>query len=342
VGHGFDYGIQVHFVGQDMNPIFGAVHQLGFRWLKVQIEWKHHEGAKGQYNWAEIDRLVENAQLNGARVLLSVVKAPAWARPPGTDLGVEGPPANPQDYADFVGAMAARYKGRVQAYEIWNEQNLHYEWGNEPLDANRYIQLLKLAYQAIKAQDPTAVVVSGAPTPTGLNDGNIAIDDRTYLQQMYNAGLRYYCDAVGVHPSGFANPPDSLFGEGPAGPSHNDHPSFFFRHTMEDYRRIMVINGDGAKRLWPTEFGWSSTHGLGAPPAQGYEYANYNTEEDQAAYVVRAYQMAKAWGWVGPMFLWNLNFGPVSGRFDEKAGFGIVYPDWSPRPAFHALVSMPK
>jgi hypothetical protein len=345
-GYGFDYGIQAHAIGQDLGPIFNAIHRLGFRWLKVQIEWKHHEGTKGRYGWASIDRVVKAAQLNGVKLLFSVVKAPGWARPGGTDLSVEGPPANPQDYADFVGAMAARYRGRVHAYEVWNEQNLHYEWGNEPLDANRYVQLLKLAYQAIKAQDPSAVVVAGAPTPAGtvVDSGGQpkAIDDRTYLQQMYNAGLRYYCDAIGVHPSGFANPPDSKLGEGPAGPSHNDHPSFFFRSTMEEYRTIMVINGDGNKRLWPTEFGWSSFHGLGAPPPSEYEYANYNTEEDQANYIVRAYQMAKAWGWVGPMFLWNLNYGPAAGKFDEKAGFGIVHPNWSPRPAFHALANMPK
>ena len=346
VGYGFDYGIQAHVIGQDVGPIFDAIHKLGFHWLKVQIEWKHHEGSKGRYGWAGIDRVVEAAQLNGVKLLFSVVKAPAWARPAGTDLSVEGPPANPQDYADFVGAMAARYRGRVQAYEIWNEQNLHYEWGNEPLDANRYVKLLKLAYHAIKAQDPGAVVVSGALTPAGtvvIPSGQTkAIDDRTYLQQMYNAGLRYYCDAIGAHPSGFANPPDSKLGEGPAGPSHNDHPSFFFRSTMEEYRTIMVINGDGNKRVWPTEFGWSSFHGLGAPPPSDYQYANYNTEEDQASYIVRAYQMAKAWGWVGPMFLWNLNYGPVSGKFDEKAGFGIVYPNWSTRPAFRALARMPK
>ncbi len=341
-GYGFGYGIQAHAIGQDLGPIMDAIRQLGFRWLKVQIEWKHHEGPKGQYNWTGIDHVVEAAQLNGVKLLLSVVKAPTWARPPGTDLSVEGPPANLQDYADFVAALAARYRGRVQAYEVWNEQNLYYEWGREPLDANRYVQLLKLAYQAIKAQDPNAVVVSGALTPTGVNDGAIAIDDRTYLQQMYNAGLKWACDAIGVHPSGYANPPDSKLGHGPAGPSHNDHPSFYFRQTMEEYRTIMVINGDSGKRLWPTEFGWSSVHGLGAPPASGYEYANYNTEQDQATYIVRAYQMAKAWGWVGPMFLWNLNYGPAAGKFDEKAGFGIVYPDWSPRPAFYALANMLK
>jgi hypothetical protein len=42
------------------------------------------------------------------------------------------------------------------------------------------------------------------------------------------------------------------------------------------------------------------------------------------------------------MFLWNLNFAPVAGKQDEKAAFGIVRHNWSPRPAFAALRDMPK
>ena len=52
------------------------------------------------------------------------------------------------------------YKGRVKAIEVWNEQNLHYEWGNEPLDPNRYVDMLCKAYQAIKAADPNMVVIA--------------------------------------------------------------------------------------------------------------------------------------------------------------------------------------
>jgi len=42
------------------------------------------------------------------------------------------------------------------------------------------------------------------------------------------------------------------------------------------------------------------------------------------------------------MFVWNLNFAPVSGPANEKAGFGILRADWSPRPAYTALQSMAK
>jgi len=52
--------------------------------------------------------------------------------------------------------------------------------------------------------------------------------------------------------------------------------------------------------------------------------------------------MAKNWGWVGPMFCWNLNFWPVAGASSEKAKFGIVRGDWSGRPAYAALHDMPK
>ena len=279
----------------------------------------------------------------GFNILLSVVKAPAWARPNGDDRSVEGPPANPQDYADFIGAMAARYQGRVQAYEIWNEQNLWYEWGGQGgrINAAAYMNLLRAAYRAVKANDGNALVISGALTPTGVNDGSIAVDDQAYLQAMYANGLRSACDGVGIHPSGFNNPPDADWRTAGGG-DFKGHPSFFFRSTMEGYRNIMVANGDGNKRLWPTEFGWASVEGLGAGPAAGYGYAAQISESQQAQYIVRAYQMARNWGWVGPMFLWNLNFGPVSGARDEKAAFGIVRPDWSARPAFNALAGMPK
>jgi spore germination protein YaaH len=344
-GAGFGYGIQAHMVGgQDLGRVFGAVQQIGFGWVKQQVEWKAYNKSPGQYSFGELDNIVNAAQAAGVKVLFSVVKAPKWARPAGdTD---DGPPADPNTYAEFMRVLATHFKGQVQAYEIWNEQNLYYEWGGQgnKLSAAKYVALLRPAYQAIKAADPSATVVSGALTPTGWNDGNIAIDDRVYLQQMYSAGLRNYCDAIAAHPSGYNNPPDADWRtwNDPSTSKAKGHPSWYFRNTMEDYRNIMVANGDSAKRIWATEFGWASVEGLGVAPVSGYEYAADNTQDEQARYIVKAYQMAKAWGWVGPMFLWNLNFGPVSGARDEKAAFGIVRSDWGARPAFAALANMAK
>jgi LysM repeat protein len=332
---GFGYGVQVHAPGGDQQAI-DMVKGMGFNWIKQQVEWSHYEGSKGNRDFGGLENLVNQANGAGIKVMLSVVKAPAWARP-GSDMSVAGPPANPQDYADFVAALAAQFKGRVQAYEIWNEQNLHYEWGNEPLSAQRYVQLLCTAYGAIKAHDPGAVVISGALTPTGVNDGVRAIDDVTYLRQMVANGMGRCADAVGAHPSGYNNP--ATVGAGwstPAEPQFKGHRSFYFRATLEAYRNV------ARKPVWPTEFGWASVENLGAGPASGYEYAAQNSEGEQAQYLVDAFNLARSWGWVGPMFVWNLNFAPVAGPGDEKAAFSLVRSDWSPRPAYQALASMPK
>ncbi len=326
----FGYGVQIDPWG-DRGRAISAINGMGFKWVKVQIPWKTFEGSPGQRGYA--DDIINQLAGSGLNVLASIVKAPDWARPGNTDRSVEGPPADPQTYADYVAAFAAHNKGKVKAIEVWNEQNLWYEWGHEPLDPGRYVDLLCRAYRAIKAVDPSISVIGGALTPTGVNDGSTAIDDVAYLQRMYAAGAKNCMDAIGAHPSGYNNPPDAKFGySNPAEPSFKNHPSFFFRDTMERYRAVMVANGDAGKRVWPTEFGWASS----GSPHPGYEYAAQNTEAEQADFIVRAYQMAKNWGWVGPMFLWNLDYN-VTQPSTELAAFGIMG-----RAAQSALANMPK
>jgi hypothetical protein len=209
------------------------------------------------------------------------------------------------------------------------------------MPAADYIALLSAAYRTIKLVDSSIIVVSGAPTPAGDVPG-AAIDDINYLNQMYAAGLKGVSDAVGVHPSGYNCPADADWQTvtnataGFRGPFDNRHHSWCFRGTMEGYRQVMVANGDSGKLLWPTEFGWAVAN----PPPANYEYAADNTREQQAQWIVSAYQQAAAWGWVGPMVLWNLNFG-VTNPGSEQAAFSILTPD-GPAPAFQALAAVPK
>jgi LysM repeat protein len=330
---GFGYGVQAHLLGNDKNRVADAIVGMGFGWVKQQVEWRDVEPSKGNYNWGGLDEVVAAANAKGIRVLFSVLRSPGWA-----SAHPDSPPANFNDYGDFVAALAARYKGKGMAYEVWNEQNLKREWQEYSLSACKYVELLKIGFARIKAADPSAVVVAGALAPTGVNDPNIAIDDRTYLRQLYSCGIRGWFDALGAHPSGFNNPPDADWRtySDPATSSYKGHPSFFFKATMEDYRNIMVANGDAGRPIWITEFGWA----VGAP-LTGYEYAQDNTEAERAQWLVRAYQMSKNWGFVGVVFLWNLDFRIVAPGA-EQALFGILNSDWSATSSYAALRDMPK
>jgi hypothetical protein len=334
------YGIQAHGEHR-LDNVVAAVHDLGLDWVKQQVRWEQIEGTQGVYGWEGLDHIVDTYTQTGLKVLLSVSTAPDWAR---TDPSGHGPPDDYDDFSVFMREMANRYKGRVHAYEIWNEPNLRREWEGSPLSAADYVRLLQGAYRAIKAVDRRAIVVSAGLSPTAINDGVLAIDDRAYLHAMYDAGLAYACDAIGIHPYGYANPPEVYYegGNYDLQRGWDDHPSYFFRNTMEDYYAIMVSHGDRYKRVWATEFGWPTVDGMSAPPSPGQEYAADIDEDQQAAYTVRAFNWARDWGHAGVMLLWSLNYWPVTGKHSEMAKYSILRWDWTPRPAYLAVKEMEK
>jgi hypothetical protein len=338
----FGYGVQADPRGNTAANI-GHLKTLGFNWVKFQMAWKDVESSPGGYSWGMWDEIIGAYNANGIQVMLSIPKAPDWARPAGDDRSVEGPPQDPATYAQFVAAVAGRYNGKVQAIEVWNEQNLWYEAGGKGrINAAAYAQLLQSSYNAIKSVNPNMIVISGALTPAG-NVGDAAIDDIDYLHQMYANGIKGHFDVLGAHPSGFNCPAmgqwttvtaEEAGNPSPAfnGPFSNRHHSWCFLGTMEGYRQVMVANGDSGKSISPTEFGWAVT----GNPQPGYDYAKDNTPEEQAQWFVEAYQWSKGIGWVGPMFLWNLDYG-VTAAGTELANFGIIG-----MPAYNSLAAMPK
>ena len=345
-GTGFDYGVQVHPYQQNLGQLVGSIQGMGFRWVKVQVRWDWIEPAPGQRNWNAfgLEEGVNALSGAGLKILFSVVAAPAWSR---TVTEEAGPPDDYNLFANFVRDLAVHFGGRIHAIEVMNETNLQREWHTgRPLSASEYVDLLCRSYRSIKEVAPGLVVVSGAPTPTGWNDGIIAIDDAIYLEQMYQAGLRGCSDAIGVHPSGYNNPPDAQWETWSLDPSHTfnatGHRSWFFLSTIQQYHNIMCKYGDCNKRLWATEFGWASIEGIAGAAIPGWDFAQDNTEAEQADYLVRSYQIGKTSGYMGVMFLWNLNYAPVCGAGCEQSMYGIARPDWSLRPAYHALANMPK
>ncbi len=333
------YGIIVHMYWQDHLRILSAVKDIGFNWIKQQVQWADTELPQGVYHWDELDRIVNDTHNAGINLMLSVVRTPAWATASGTGL-----PDNPQDFENFMQVLSARYAGRVQAYEIYNEENLGSETGADHWHPEKYALLLKAGFLGTRAGDPTAVVISGALTPTGVyNDA--AVEDTWYLDQLYqwnNGEVRNYYDVLGSHPYGYWNPPDAMYpvkqpsDQTPA-TEYKNHGSFYFRR-IEDQRAVMERHGDGAKQVWVTEFGWCSDQ-----RPDGYGECIHNSLQDQADYTVRAFQMGQQnYPWMGVMFLWNLNFSTFQEWYTGPSHFSILNPDWSPRPVYWALKNMPK
>lgn len=336
------HGIQAHMLGQDAALSLEAMQELGFGWAKQQVQWKNYEPRDGDHQWDELDALVAAAKAADIRLLWSVVNAPEWSRS-GQDLAGAGPPNDPQDLADFLGAIAERYCGSsVSAIEVWDEQNMPLRWGNMAIDPATYMRLLKPAYERIKAACPGMTVVSGALSPTSASSSQ-AMDDALYLEAMYQNGLKDYSDAIGIHLPTYNLPPDAqweIYEDSSAhfrGPFQHRDSSWSFRSTAEEYRRVMEAHGDGARPVWVTQFGWA----VADDPPQNYEYAADNTIQEQAEFTLQAFEMAREWGWVEAMFLWNLNFSVVAPD-SAQAMWSIVGPGWERTFTFKMLTEMEK
>jgi hypothetical protein len=346
----FGYGAQTHAVVGDPRFAMDVIEgQLGLTWAKVQLEWPLIQPDPDTYQWFFYDGVVDEAYSHGLDLLLSVVGAPGWTRAAG---GENGPPDDYAQYANFLTELLDRYDGKVQAIEVWNEQNLDREWATpQGLSPANYVQFLSQAYQAIKAHDPNIIVISGALAPTGRHDGVTSYDDFLYLDEELAAGLLNYADCVGAHHNGYNIGPDVPFDAAPAeaeaataffrGPFDNPHHSWSFKTTLDTYaQKVQAIDPD--KKLCVTEFGWASSEGYDQYP-DGFGFALDNTLEEQARYIVQAFQQMHDSGYVWLAFLFNYDFGnKAGGPTDDPVPYSIIDTNGAPRPAFSAVAEMPK
>jgi hypothetical protein len=357
---GFGYGIQSHvFVGDNSYWLGVITDKLNFNWVKMQVRWYDLEQNKGGIFWDVLDSAMKEACNKGLRVMLSVVAAPTWsqAHPLPAAQGQEAPPDDPQQYANFLAKILDRYPGHVGAIEVWNEMNLEREWntaaGVNPAD---YVKLLHAAYAAIKAKDPSILVISGALSPTGVNCNGtypncqpsgrpIVIDDVSYLHGFVNAGGLDYADCAGTHSNGTNLPPTSDGAHPPprdgykfSGPWDNPHYSWALKSQVETYAAVL----DGKKQQCVTEFGYASPVGGKYPPNFGF--AQDVSEQLQGQYLVDAFNWMRDSGQVKLAFLFNLDYGPKGGdpAVDDNVLFSILQKSGAARPAFDALGRMPK
>ncbi|HSH61209.1 MAG TPA: cellulase family glycosylhydrolase [Acidimicrobiales bacterium] len=277
--------------------------RTGARWLRLDFDWPSVQPTYDSWNWQATDRVVKAASDRGMSILGTLAWTPAWARGSSTDS--KYPPSDPNTYARFARAAAARFKWMgVRHWEIWNEPNQAMWWKPKP-NAWAYTDLLWRANAAIKAADPDATVIAGglAPAPDA-SDGS-QINGATFVRQMYWAGAKGNFDALAMHPYNY-----------PVEPMY-PHPLNAFSSTTPVIHQIMADNGDGWKKVWLTEYG---------APTSGYNAVN---EDQQADYLVKAYDhVVRSWPWAGPLFYymyrdqsWDAN--------DRDDNFGLLRRDWS-------------
>lgn len=307
------------------------VRLMSFSHAKQTFAWSDLEPQKGQWIWEQSDRIVESIEERGLQLVARLGKVPDWARAESADPDAhDSPPADLGNWSNFCSAVAQRYRGRISAYQIWNEPNLGREWGNTRPDAAAYVKLLGACSRAIRQADSNAILISAGLSPTGTNDERATPDD-VFLDHMYRNDFQQFIDVVGVHAPGFA-PPE-------IGPDDQEAKARWFTfRRVEDLRKIMLRYNDDARQMAIMEFGYTTD-------TLNPDYAWFGvTEQQQADYLERAYEYAIAnWRpWIGLMtliYMPDLTWLPQ----DEEYWWSILDPaSGAPREAYIKLANMRK
>jgi polysaccharide biosynthesis protein PslG len=305
------------------------LHAAGVEWIRQELPWEQIEPlAKGQTTdpkfgdstWSKFDDIVARTNALGINIMLRLDTSPRWALPPDASDGL-GPPVRYEDYWDFVQQAAERYRGRVHAYQVWNEPNLTIEWGGQPPDPAGYARLLSGATARIRQADPNARVVIAALAPT-LTENSEALNELIYLQRLYDAGAAAAFDVMAVQAYGLRGGPDD--------PRIELADVTFSRPSL--VRGVMVRNGDAAKPVWATEMGWNVN-----PPDLAEQRFGRVTPSLQARYLVRAFERVRAWPWLTAGYVWFWKRADERNREQDWFWFRLADPDFTLQPVYYVL-----
>jgi len=303
---------------------------MSFSHVKQIFAWRDIQPQPGIWDWEQADRILGEIERRDLRLVVRLGQTPDWARTPAASIARDAPPVDMTQWRAFCAAVAARYQGRVSAYQIWNEPNLSREWGKQPPDPAGYVELLAACSGGIRETDPGAVLISAGLAPTGTNNDQ-ALPDDVYFDQMYRHGFQRYIDVVGVHAPGYA-PPE-------IGPDDEQAQQRWFTfRRVEDLRKIMLNYGDEARQMAILEFGYTTDR-----VNPDYQWFGVSKSE-QAEYLERAYEYVIAnWRpWIGLMVLIYLP-DPGWQPADEEYWWSILEPDdHRPRPAYITIANMRK
>ena len=245
----------------------------GARWLRIEFHTAYfNEGVRkaGQITYAETDYLInELAPRYGVKVLALLNTGILSDQPPFSysvrDLAGDSISLRDRYINAFAARsqeIAARYAGRIDAYEILNEPNVNVDlyWSTGDLPTRKqeipphvFGQLLVSTHHAIRAVDgSTPLVLGGLLKGYPIDQPNRYTTD--YLHAVYNApavtsfrSSRGYLpfDGVGLHPY-----PDTSL---PQGQWLGDTLGL-----VEGIGAVMSQAGDPGK-LWLTEIGVKAT-----------------------------------------------------------------------------------
>lgn len=222
-----------------------AASELGLKWARVSVDWSSVEDNDGNFHWEILDKTVSS--LNDKKIEIYLCLHGGHREHTSFD-----PPVKEDElraWENFARKVVKRYKNQIDYWEIWNEGNSVWFWGNDP-DASEYLELVKRTTNLINEIDPGSKIIGG----------NMARLDLPFAEELFDIGIADYIDVFTFHPYGHF--PEAIVRK-IAFQAQTPHWYIPVDHQVEDLLAVVEKTGKDIE-VWQGECGYpSQMNGMG-------------------------------------------------------------------------------
>jgi len=176
--------------GQTNTPEeYALLDRLGASWLLATFYWSRIEPADDQWNFESYDVYVDTARAAGKKIIGILGYDVPWIHENGKSRNYI--PSEKMDFfLDYARRTAEHFKGRVDAWCVWNEPNFHFWKGSR----EEFYELARLAADTVKEADPGVTLLGGA-----FNRGIFGLPE-AYIRGLFESGAMEKADGLAFHP----------------------------------------------------------------------------------------------------------------------------------------------
>jgi hypothetical protein len=168
---------------------YALINRMGASWTLTTFNWDRIEWAENQWNFEPFDQFVDAANAAGIKVLGVLAYDVPWIHGDGKTHKYIPPDKIPL-FLEYVRRTPAHFRGRVDAWCIWNEPNFQFWQGSR----EEFLVLARQAADALRETDAEVTLLGGA-----FNRGIFGLP-KAYIRGLFESGAMEKADAVAFHP----------------------------------------------------------------------------------------------------------------------------------------------
>ena len=178
----------------DPNKAYDKLGALGVKWVRIQSGWARTEKEQGVYDFTWLDSIVDNLLQRGMEPWICLCYGNGLYDSNAQKVfGAVGcPPIHSEEaklaWSRYAAALARRYAGKVNCFEVWNEPDGKWCW-KHGVNGTEYGHFVIDTGKAIKEGNPSAKIIGGSACMRNLE----------FLVMAFEAGMGDYIDALTFH-----------------------------------------------------------------------------------------------------------------------------------------------